>query len=203
MHPVVRAILQGGGYAPSASMRISTSTTGTDYCYYIKTAIINGTKVTVVEGIIKGETSGSGNEASGSIGISNGARRTKMAVKNGSVICDSGGSAPYTHTVDTTTADITCKIKLNGTTNAEFYVNEVLVYTLPYASMTVDASNYIAFGDMTNVANCGGSTLWRSLKYYLDYVGAPATFTEWAPVSKPDSQGWTLTGTDLATIVVV
>jgi hypothetical protein len=195
MHPVVRIILQG---MPSLVMRVATSTTGDDYCYYEKASIINSAKVTSVKFRVKIETSGS--SSCQNIAVRNGTKQTIVLLKNGSVICNASGTSPYTHTM-TTTNENEYEIRLNGTTNAEFYVNGVLVHTAAYTNLANDANNSIFWGDTSGSANYGGSALWRYLQYNLDYGTNPLNYVEWMAVSKPTSQGWTLVGTDLATLI--
>jgi hypothetical protein len=194
MHPVIRAILQGLSFA----MRIATSATGTDFCYFEKTSLVNSTKTTAVESLFRVETSGS--TECQQIVIRNGTKSTGISIKLASIICNFTGTGPYTHSVDTT-VDHIYKIELQGTTQAVFYVDGVAVHTASYANLGASATNSIYWGDGSTTANKGGSLIWKSFKYNLDLIGTPAAFVEWDSSSKPNTQGWTLNGTDLATII--
>jgi hypothetical protein len=203
MHPVVRAILQSGGI--NYAMRIATSTTGTDLCYYDSSGTIISGKTVVAEGTCKIETSGS----SGCQGIvvGNGTKYATMLITGTSVICNYGGTSPFTHSM-TTTADTIYKVKFNGTTNVEFYVSTngvdyTLIHTATYANIVSAAFGKVEFGDGFSAANVGGSGIWKSFRYNMDYVADPTNFVVWDPASLPSSQGWTAGGTALATIITV
>lgn len=182
------------------AMRIATSTTGTDYCRFVKTGLLTAANTTVLECTIKCETSGSG--ANINMALNNGTKYTDLATKPTYIVCNYSGTSPYTHSMDTTSEHV-YKMKFNGTTNCEFYVDGVLVHTATYANLVSSASNVMQVGDCDNSANMGGSTLWKTIRYNLNYVGSPTSFVEWDPTTLPSAQGWTLQGSALATIVTV
>jgi hypothetical protein len=199
MHPVLMSIIQN---ATNYVMRIATSITGADYLYYEKlTGQINTAKTTVVETILKCETSGSAGGQS--LAVRNGARQASLNIYTGKIVCNDGSTNPYTYTVNTTTAYNKYRIELEGTSQAKFYMGETLIQTAPYANLRTTANNSIFFGDGVSTANSGGSCLWKSIKYNIDYVASPDNFIEWtASFGLPTENGWTAGGTaSLATLI--
>lgn len=181
------------------AMKIATSTTGTDNCQFQKSNIITTGNTIVLEAKVKIESAGTHHAFD--MAIFNGVKRYMLYVKNGSVICNGIGVSPTTHSISNLTGYHTYKLKMNSTTNCEFYFDETLIATTPYADIETYSQNILAFGDGSTVAGHGGSTLWGYVKYNLDYGTNPTAFVEWQPMSKPISQGWTLAGTDLATLI--
>ena len=184
-------------------MRISTSTTGTDICAYIKSVALTAANTKSVEARLKLETVGSVNGQTVYMYDSAGKLAQIFVLATG-IKCNAFGTTPTTITTDTTLAQHTFQLKFNGTTNVEYYVDGVLKHTTPYAELytSVSNANTLGFGDPNNSANTGGSVLWKYAKYNPDVVGSPAGYTEWTPVSLPSAQGWTSTGTEsLATII--
>jgi hypothetical protein len=197
MHPVVRAILQS---AVTYVMRIATSTTSTNYMRYIKNSIITAANTTVVDVNLKVETSGS--DFGHSIGIANGAKEITLALKSGSIICNYGGTSPFTHTMDTTSAYHTYRLKFIGTTGCEFYVDDTLIHTATYANIPASTNNRISFGDGSGAANRGGSILYKAVAYNTNFVSSPDNFIYWDSSALPSTQGWTADGTEsLASII--
>lgn len=184
-----------------AAMRIATSTTGTDMCHFYKESIFNSTKTIVAIGKVKVETSGS--TSAQTMQLTNGVRRVEISFKNGSVILGSLSFGGITHTIDTS-VDHDYEMRISSADGGKFYIDGALIHSIAYASLQSNTSNSVYFGDIFGSANIGGSVLWKSFKYNLDFVGTPTTFTEWLPTSLPSAQGWTVGGTaGLATIVEV
>jgi hypothetical protein len=194
MHPVVMALLRGNS---KFVMRISTSTTGTNTCHFTK-GTVDSSKVSVLEFETKVETSGS--TVSQIAAIRNGTKSAFLGLCAGSIICNFQGTSPYTYNVDTSVLHV-YMIKLNGTTNCEFYIDGVLIHTATYANLYSSTANYFNFGDTSSTAGYGGSVVWGAVKYNTDYGADPNNFVVCDPSSKPNEQGWTLGGTDLATII--
>lgn len=184
------------------AMRIATSTTGTDSGYFNKSSLITASNTTVVEAKVRIETGGS--ITSQMITVRNGVKGATFSIGNGSVICNSLGITTSTVTMDTISEYHIYKIKFNGTTNAEFYIDDVLRYAATYANLCADSStNSIYWGDGNTTANWGGSAVYQYFKYNLDYVSAPTDFITWLPSQGlPSANGWTATGTaSLATLL--
>jgi hypothetical protein len=180
-------------------MQIATSTTGTDYLYFAKTGLITVGNVTVIEATLKVESAGSG--LAQSMSVRDGTKMAAIGYKTSSIICNFGGTLPYTYAVDTSVYH-KYTIKLNGTTNAEFLLDDVVIHTATYADLFTNASNFMHFGDGDGAVTYGGSVLWKSVRYNLNYGTQPNNFVEWNPtIGLPSVNGWTANGTvSLATI---
>lgn len=195
MHPVVRAILQSGATVISA-MRIATSTTETDTCGFYRPDTLNTSKTASFKCEVKAETSGT--DVGQSVIFRNGVKQAMIGIKADSIICNYLGTSPHTHSIDMT-AKHELRIDIENTTSAKFYADGTLIHTAAYADLVSNAVHGPFFGDAENSANKGGSFVWYGASFNLDTSGG--TWVTWTPASEPTSQGWTLFGTDLATII--
>jgi hypothetical protein len=176
-------------FTPACSRINTTTVTGTDYIFYQKLSLITVANTTVLEAGIKIETSGT-------LGcqwlcVANGTKQGIILIGDGFVTFNFNLS-PKTIYTNTSDKIHIYKIKFNGTTSLDYYIDGILIYSYTYANLYADTNNRIFFGDGQGSANYGGSALYTYVTYCLDYVNNPgAVVTLNCATTLPTNAGWT------------